>query len=131
MKHTPDGYETLNDGKILSIMYNWRGYGIRELEQTANSFGYKTVRLTVAGKRKRYFVHKLVASKYLPPRPSLKHQLRHKDGNKFNNNVRNLMWGTAKDNADDREKHGRTSRGSKHSIAVRNGLRKRGFNVKD
>ncbi len=59
-----------------------------------------------------------VARKYLPERPSLKHQIRHLDGNKMNNSYLNLAWGTAKDNADDRERHGRTVRGKRMSEQV-------------
>ncbi|MGA0525000.1 hypothetical protein ACO2WH_24370, partial [Escherichia coli] len=32
---------------------------------------------------------------------------------------KNLEWGTRKENADDRERHGRTSRGEAHSAAIR------------
>ena len=67
-------------------------------------------------------VHSLVAKKYLPPRPSEHHQIRHLDGNKTNNSVENLSWGTAKENADDRKAHGMTSCGIKHSKATRRGL---------
>ena len=117
------GYLVMEYGGVLSILHNWRGYGRRELKQDTNAYGYKTARLTINGKRKKYFVHKLVAFYYLPPRPSKKHQLRHLDGCKGNNKANNLAWGTAQDNANDREKHGRTSRGLKHSKAI-----KRGFN---
>ena len=129
MKHTP-GYEVTRDGRVISILHNWRGYGRRELNQFPNSNGYLRVHLTIRGQEKSYMVHKLVALYYLPPRPSLKHELRHLDGNKSNNHFLNLAWGTRKDNADDREKHGHTSRGKKHSIAIKNGLKRRGYNVK-
>ena len=45
--------------------------------------------------------------------------LRHLDGNKTNPHADNLAWGTQKENAADRERHGKTSRGSKHSAAIR------------
>ena len=84
------GYEIKPDGKIMSILHNWRGYGIREMTPSPNFFGYMRVYLTINGKTKAYFVHKLIAKKYLPPRPSPKHQLRHLDGNKSNNDYHNL-----------------------------------------
>ena len=117
-KHTP-GYEVTRDGKVFSVRHNWRGYGKRELKQDLNSDGYPFVRLTIDGKRTRYLVHKLVAQKFLSEKPSGADQIRHLDGDKTNSCADNLCWGTAKENADDRELHGRTSRGEKHSDAIK------------
>lgn len=119
--HTPE-YDVTEDGRVLSVSSDWRGYGKRELKQQPNAHGYPSVRMIVDGKRKRCLVHKLVAAKYLPGRPSPSHEIRHLDGDKNNNHHTNLGWGTRKDNADDRERHGRTSRGIKHSIAIKLGL---------
>ena len=105
-KHTP-GYEVLPDGRVFSSL-NWRGYGRRELQQTPNSHGYPSVRMLVGGRRKRLLVHTLVAARFLPARPSPAHEVRHLDGDKSNCVVWNLAWGTRKDNADDRQRHGRT-----------------------
>lgn len=120
-KHTrePSGYEVTANGRVFSVSHNWRGYGKRELSQQPNSHGYSTVRLVVNGIRKKFFVHKLVASKYLPERPSPSHEIRHLNGIRTDNRSVNLTWGTRKDNAADRERHGRTSRGRKHSDAIR------------
>ncbi|ELY4813433.1 HNH endonuclease [Cronobacter sakazakii] len=115
-------YEITMDGKVLSLDSNWRGYGPRELSQHLNSHGYPSVRIYINGQRKRMPVHVLVAQNYLPPRPSSSHQIRHLDGDKTNNHFENLAWGTAKENADDRKSHGRTSCGVKHSKATRRGL---------
>lgn len=98
---------------------NWRGYGEREMRQTLNADGYPSVRLTIDGKRVRLAVHRLVAKEFLGEKPTLAHEVCHIDGNKMNNAVSNLRWGTRKENADDRERHGRTSRGEKHSSAVK------------
>lgn len=116
-KHTP-GYEVMRDGRIFSSS-NWRGYGRRELTPDLNDDGYPSVRLTINGKRTRYAVHVLVAENFLPPKPSDKHEIRHLDGNKMNSHADNLAWGTKKENADDREAHGRTSRGEAHSKAIK------------
>ena len=83
-KHTPvvlAGYEITRDGRIYSTT-NWRGLGRRELAQHPNDDGYPSVRVTLSGKRVRYAVHALVASAYLPPRPTPRHEVRHLDGNK-------------------------------------------------
>lgn len=123
-KGTP-GYEVTADGRVYSVAHNWRGYGRRELDQDLNSYGYPSVRITVDGKRTRYPVHKLVALHHLPPRPCDRHEIRHLDGDKMNPAASNLAWGTPKENADDRERHGRTSRGLRHSQATKRGLEAR------
>lgn len=117
-KHTP-GYEVTRDGRVFSVDSNWRGHGRREMQQTLNACGYPSVRLLINGKRKRVAVHLLVAANHLPGQPSEAHQVRHLDGNKLNPHADNLAWGTAKENAEDRERHGRTSRGAVHSAAIK------------
>lgn len=117
-KHTP-GYETTSDGRVLSTESNWRGQGKRELAQQLNSHGYPSVRLVINGKRKRLMVHQLVAYAHVGDRPTPDHEVRHIDGNKENNHYANLAWGTRKENADDRELHGMTSRGESHSSAIK------------
>jgi len=80
------------------------------------------VKMAIDGKRKTFMVHKLVAEKFLPQRPTDYHEIRHIDGDRRNNNASNLSWGTRKENAQDREKHGKTSRGDKHSAAIKASL---------
>lgn len=121
--HTP-GYEVTTDGKVFSFGHNWRGYGVRELDQHPNSHGYPSVRMTINGRRKRYLVHKLVMEAHGPQRPGDEYQIRHLDGDKKNNHISNLKWGTAQDNADDREIHGNTSRGERHSFFIKMGIEK-------
>lgn len=114
-------YEVTPDGRVYSLT-NWRGYGRRELVQTPNADGYPSVRLILNGKRTRKGVHTLVAAAHLPPRPSPEHQVRHLDGDRLNPNATNLAWGTAAENAADREIHGRTARGEPLSRAIRAGI---------
>ena len=116
--HTLEGYEVTPDGRVFSVGSNWRGYGKRELSQTLNAHGYPSVRLVVNGKRKRLVVHVLVARAFLGPKP-FGCEVRHLNGNKCDNRRENLAYGTKKQNADDRERHGRTSRGERHSRAIR------------
>ena len=136
-KHTPDGvpagarecadwpgYWVCPLGRVFSTATNWRSLGVRELCWHHNSHGYPFVRLTREGKRKTVIIHKLVARAFLPPRPSSQHEVRHLDGDSENNFWRNLAWGTPKENADDRRRHGRTSRGDLHSQAIKRGIAK-------
>lgn len=132
-KHTPGGafglkvmqmfhgYAVFQSGRVFSFT-KWRGESSREMVQHENSHDYMRVRLVVKGKRKSYFVHKLVAELFMSPQPSAKHEIRHLDGDRTNNAYDNLAWGTRKDNADDRERHGRTARGLKHSNAIKKGI---------
>ena len=110
------GYFITRDGRVISTI-PWRGQQCRVLRAHPNRYGYYRVHVTQNGRRKQAAVHKLVAAAFLPSRPSSKHELRHLDGNKANNRDTNLAWGTRKDNADDRERHGRTARGVQNGFA--------------
>jgi len=58
------------------------------------------------GKYRNYFVHLMVLSMFVGPRPTPLHQARHLDGDRYNNNLSNLEWGTPKENCADRTIHG-------------------------
>lgn len=115
-------YEVTQCGRVYSRSL-WRGLRLREMAQAPNASGYPSVRLTIDGKRTHLPVHRIVAELFLGETPSPQHEVRHLDGDPLNNHVTNLAWGTRQDNANDRERHGRTSRGRKHSRAVMAGLR--------
>lgn len=115
------GYFASSDGEIISRR-NWRGLGERTLFKRLDTDGYFMVRLTDSnGKNVKRMVHSLIAAAFLGPRPP-RHETRHLDGNRLNNALSNLAWGTAKENAADRESHGNTSRGEKHSEIVKRGM---------
>lgn len=118
-KHTlPENYAVDCNGSVISFS-GWRGTAIHELKPALHR-GYLCVRVvTSSGKRVRRMVHQLVMHYYGADRPSALHEIRHLDGNPLNNHIRNLAWGTKKDNAADRDTHGRTSRGAAHSAAIK------------
>ena len=62
-----------------------------------NREGYLRVILFKNHKRKRFFIHRLVAEAFIP-NPENKPQVNHKNGNKQNNNLRNLEWVNASEN---------------------------------
>ena len=120
MSAHPIRYEVCRDGTILSFS-RWRGNDTRALAHELNDDGYPCVRVYINGKRCRRTVHSLVANAFHGPQPAPSHEVRHLDGNKLNPHADNLAWGTRKDNADDRTRHGRTSRGPAHAAAIKAG----------
>jgi hypothetical protein len=62
------------------------------------------------------FVHHLVLETFRGHRPDGT-QACHRNGVPWDNRLSNLRWGTAKENAADREEHGRTARGNKHGVS--------------
>lgn len=106
------GYYVTEDGRVLSTT-GWRGSTVRELVQAPDQDGYLRVRVTLpSGRRVRAFVHRLVARAYHGPCPP-GHQCRHLNGDKTDNRAANLAWGTAAQNAADRNRHGSTVRGER------------------
>lgn len=100
---TPDnfkripGYENIYMIDFYGTVFSIKKGKILKQETTR---GYKRVTLSKNGKTKRYLVHRLVATVFLPNTLNKKY-VNHKDGNKINNNVLNLEWVTASEN----EKH--------------------------
>lgn len=76
-------------------------------------FEYLIIRHWTAGKRRQFFVHRLVAEAFYGPIPEGK-IVAHKNGNSTDNQVENLYFATQQENINDREKHGRTMRGNSH-----------------
>lgn len=94
-------YEVSNDGRVRRIAgwsnkNNGYRYPTGELKQN-NVHGYMRVALYKKGVPTRYSVHRLVASAFLK-NPNNLPQVNHKDGNKGNNNVKNLEWVTQSQN---------------------------------
>lgn len=84
-----------------------------------SSRGYMTVHLTHNRKNVSRRLHTLLLEAFVSERPTPKAHGRHLDGNQLNNDLRNLAWGTAKDNASDMIQHDRSNRGSlRHSAKL-------------
>lgn len=78
-------YKISNYGKIYSE------HRQRLLSPSMDAFGYLVVALPINGKKRNYYVHRLVATYFVPNKSGFRY-VRHKDGNKFNNCFFNLEW---------------------------------------
>ena len=94
-------YQASNLGNIKSLLTS------KILKATINSSGYFKVELHKKGKTKVLYVHRLIASAFIP-NPENKPQVNHKNGDKLCNSIDNLEWVTRSEN----QKH-----------AIKNGLR--------
>lgn len=84
---TIDDYEITTEGQVINKKTG------RVLKGQPNGKGY--LRVSIGGKLQ--FIHRLVATKYIP-NPENKEQVNHIDGNKLNNSVDNLEWVTNQEN---------------------------------
>lgn len=75
------------------------------LKQCDNGYGYLQVHIRVNGKVTNLYVHRVVASCFLPNPDNLP-EVNHKDNNPKNNNADNLEWCTRQHNITYREKYG-------------------------
>lgn len=82
-------YKVSNMGNVKSFVY----HDERLLNPVLHNTGYYFVRI----KSKAYMVHRLVAMAFIPTKDTSLH-VDHIDGNRLNNDVRNLRWCTQKEN---------------------------------
>ena len=107
-------YEVSNCGRVRSITrevpYGRFGrtiYKGRMLKLTRIKNGYLTVKLALRGHTRTTYVHDMVLRAFVGPRPFTvnKGEIRHLDGDKTNNTLRNLKYGDILENAADRVRH--------------------------
>ena len=111
-------YEITENGDVYSLKTYHKKRGTKKLRPQMSRGGYLYVAISVNGQQTMRKIHHLVAEAYLPERPSDSHQIRHLDGNPQNNHYTNLAWGTAKENREDMERHGRVPRCEKNGRAL-------------
>lgn len=96
-------YEVSDQGRVKRVKAGRGAVVGRILSMTrVNKKGYPTVFLHKhedgVQTRKAFTTHLVVASAFLHPKPSEKHQINHKDGVKTNNALDNLEWVTNDEN---------------------------------
>jgi len=112
-------YAVSNLGKVKSfkkLVERKNGNYIQEEKilkgYISKDYGYVYVRLGKIRKSKLFTIHKLVCKYFIGGRPS-RYDIRHLDGNKLNNNINNLCYGSRSENERDKIIHGRSNRGSR------------------
>lgn len=75
--------------------------------------GYRKVRVANGHMR----LHTVIAETWHGPKPFHKAEVRHLDGDPYNNHPANLAWGTRQQNVDDTRRHGRLRQGETHHTA--------------
>ena len=110
-------YAVSNLGRVLSkerftnhAMWGRRRLRQRVLKGVAMKNGYKKVALQVGKKVQQRYIHVLVLEAFVGPRPGKTRvnngsEVRHLDGDKHNNKLDNLAWGTMQENQQDRKLH--------------------------
>lgn len=102
-------YQVSNYGRVKSLARTDRNGAKRKehlLDPHRLDNGYVRVHLSKDGKAKWYFVHRLVATSFLP-NPNNYPVVNHLDSDRANNNVENLEWTTEKGNMQHASKSGR------------------------
>lgn len=105
----PD-YKVSNQGRIKS----YKGK-TKILKGWISSHGYKMILIDSL----RTGVHRIVLMAFIGL-PRENQECRHLDGNKLNNHLSNLQWGTSHENAQDRWEHGTMYKGSITNKAILN-----------
>lgn len=120
-----ENYEVSNLGRIRSLDRTvWDGSCLRkvkgqDIKCCQQRTGYLTVNLSKNSARQTRAVHCLVLEAFIgPAEPG--QQCRHLDGDKTNNCLANLTWGSVAENIEDRKRHGTFLRGEKMPAAKLN-----------
>jgi len=114
-----DGYAVSRDGQLISCRVTGPGAGLgkwRRLLGSTNNDGYRQVSPCVSGVPAKKTVHALVLLTWVGPRPDGM-ECRHLNGNRIDNRVENLRWGSRAENLQDRETHGTVAVGESNGLA--------------
>ena len=120
-----ESYEISNQGKVRSLDREtwdgrcWRKIKGKPIKSFRQSNGYLTVNLSKGSITKTRTVHSLVLESFIGLAENGQ-QCRHLDGDRTNNCLHNLTWGSISENVEDRKRHGTFLRGEKMPAAKLN-----------
>ena len=107
---------TYSDGRLFH-------YDTKIMSPVLNHKGYYTISFRVNGKDKRFLLHRLIATAFIP-NPYNKPQIDHIDTNKSNNSIENLRWTTQLENMNNQTTI------SKIKMSMRNGGTRKSIKTK-
>lgn len=107
----PD-YVIGDDGSVWR-WWKLKGWKQRPTDKPDSSTGYISIALCTNHKVESFYVHRLVLLVFAGDCP-VGMESRHLDGDRTNNRLINLKWGTKKENNTDKILHGTALIGSKH-----------------
>lgn len=93
-------YQVSNHGRVRSLDRDVSKIKKRKgqiMKLVVHTGGYQVVWLAMKGTKKKFFIHRLVATEFLQ-REDHHEQVNHKDKNRLHNHVRNLEWCTWEEN---------------------------------
>jgi hypothetical protein len=114
------GFEASSFGRIRAVMKRGpspAGFIFKRQIKLYSGIPYEYLRLPINGKRKEVRVHRLICDAFHGAPPIDKPHAAHGNGNSLDNLPGNLRWTNPQGNIDDREKHGRTARGSANGFS--------------
>ena len=92
-----DIYSIDEYGKVFNTPRRGTSSVSIQMTERSNEKGYRVVYLTIDNNQRKYKVHRLVATAFIP-NPLNKPEVNHKDGDKNNNHYSNLEWCTRLEN---------------------------------
>lgn len=112
-----DGYEVSSFGRVRSylISNSSRRRAVPKILKASLTHGYPCVQLK--GSLVRRQVHLYVLEAFVGSKPAWADSARHLDGNRTNNRVENLAWGTHEEQWRDKDRHGTLLKGEECASA--------------
>jgi hypothetical protein len=109
------GYRFGDDGSYWSRRIRGR-VGLRDtwtrLKGTVCRRGYRRVCVHIDNKPDHQFLHRLILEAFVGPRPPGMEAC-HRNGDRLDNRLCNLRWGTPESNVEDKWRHGNIARGER------------------
>jgi hypothetical protein len=110
-------YEVSNHGRVRRSPAARRMAGKIVKPWPPGAYGHLKVGLYVARVRSVRWVHRVVLEAFVGACPK-GHQCRHLNGDPADNRLENLAWGTPKENAADKYRHGTHQRGTDRPMSI-------------